>query len=120
MTLAVSRIALVRPERERSLQELLVRMAKSGQLRGRVTDAQLLGLLDQVAQAEQGHAGGAASAGAKSKITFNRRQDKSALSDDDEDDGFDAYDGRARTASSKATKSVAANNDDDDDDIFDL
>lgn len=68
LTFSVSRIALVRPERERSLQELLVRMARSGQLRGRVTDDQLLGLLDQVAQAEQSSTG----AGGKSKITVCR------------------------------------------------
>ena len=65
--MSVSRIALVRPERERSLQELLVRMARSGQLRGRVTDDQLLGLLDQVAQAEQGNSG----TSGKSKITVS-------------------------------------------------
>lgn len=63
----VSRIALVRPERARSLQELLVRMARSGQLRGRVTDDQLLSLLDQVAQAE----GASSSGGGVSKITVS-------------------------------------------------
>lgn len=66
---SVSRIALVRPERERSLQDLLVRMARSGQLRGRVTDEQLLGLLDQVAAAETANSANAA----KSKITVGNR-----------------------------------------------
>lgn len=44
----VDRIALVRPERARSIQDLLVRMAQSGQIRGRVSEDQLLGVLDQV------------------------------------------------------------------------
>lgn len=63
----VARIALVRPERERSLQELLVRMARSGQLRGRVTDEQLLSLLDQVAASESARTG----ASVKNKITVS-------------------------------------------------
>lgn len=66
---SVSRIGLVRPDRARSLQELLVRMAKSGQIRGRVSDDQLVSLLDQVAQAETRNSG-AASAN-KSKITVS-------------------------------------------------
>lgn len=61
----VARISLVRPERGRSLEDLLVRMARSGQLRGRVSDDQLLSLLDQVAEAENKQTG----AGGKSKIT---------------------------------------------------
>lgn len=40
-----------------------MRMAKGGQLRGRVTEDQLIGVLDQVEAAEKGRAGGAASGG---------------------------------------------------------
>jgi len=104
----LSRIQLVRPERARGLQELLVRMARSGQLRGRVTDEQLLSLLDQVAAAE----GGASGAQAKSKITVSRRRDKTHSDDEDDDDDF-----RPKAASSAKT---AASQADDDDDIFDL
>lgn len=44
----MSRIALVKPDRARGIEQLLMRMAQSGQLRGRVSEEQLLGVLDQV------------------------------------------------------------------------
>ncbi|CAD6585507.1 MAG: hypothetical protein CYPHOPRED_003097 [Cyphobasidiales sp. Tagirdzhanova-0007] len=118
----LARIALVRPERERSLQELLVRMARSGQLRGRVTDDQLLSLLDQVAAAEGANSGTLA----KSKITvrlsvakvavslspiqISRRRDKTASDDENDDD--------MQPKPSSRTKRAVPN--DEDDDIFDL
>lgn len=46
--IAVSRIALVRPERARGIEQLLMRMAQGGQLRGKVSEDQLIGVLDQV------------------------------------------------------------------------
>lgn len=46
--LLVARIALVNPSLSTQIEALLVRMAQSGQIRGRVSDTQLLGLLDQV------------------------------------------------------------------------
>lgn len=46
--MTVSRIALVRPEKAKSIEGLLMRMAQGGQLRGRVTEDQLIGVLDQV------------------------------------------------------------------------
>lgn len=46
-----------------------MRMARSGQIRGRVNDEQLLSLLDQVAQAESGGASGGGSS--RSKITVS-------------------------------------------------
>lgn len=45
---AVSRIALVKPDRARAIEQLLARMAQSGQLRGRVSEDQLIDVLDQV------------------------------------------------------------------------
>lgn len=44
----MNRIALVRPERARGVEDLLARMAQGGQLRGRVSEDQLIGVLDQV------------------------------------------------------------------------
>ena len=44
----VSRIALVNPQLSTQIEGILLRMAQSGQLRGRVTETQLIGLLDQV------------------------------------------------------------------------
>lgn len=46
--LLVSRIALVNPQLSNQIEGILLRMAQSGQLRGRVTETQLIGLLDQV------------------------------------------------------------------------
>ena len=47
-TSLVSRIALTRPSLARQIEELLVRMARSGQLKGKVGDTELKGLLEQV------------------------------------------------------------------------
>lgn len=44
----VSRIALVSPARSRQIESILLRMAQSGQLKSRVTEEQLIGLLEQV------------------------------------------------------------------------
>lgn len=46
--IVVSRIALVSPERSRQIESVLVRMAQGGQLRGRVSESQLIDLLEQV------------------------------------------------------------------------
>lgn len=47
----VSRISLVSPERSRQIEGILVRMAQSGQLRGKVSEEQLIELLEQVSSA---------------------------------------------------------------------
>jgi len=47
MPVSVNRIALVNPQLSTQVESILVRMAQSGQLRGRVTEQQLIGLLDQ-------------------------------------------------------------------------
>lgn len=44
----VSRIALVSPARSKEIETILLKMAQSGQLRGQVTEEQLIDLLDQV------------------------------------------------------------------------
>lgn len=46
----MSRIALVRPERAKGIEQLLMRMAQGGQLRGKVSEDQLIGVLDQVSR----------------------------------------------------------------------
>lgn len=46
--LLVARIALVSSDRARQVESLLMRMAQTGQLRGRVSEEQLIELLDQV------------------------------------------------------------------------
>ncbi|KAI0692994.1 hypothetical protein C8T65DRAFT_586147 [Cerioporus squamosus] len=44
----LARIALVSPDRARQIEAILLRMAQSGQLRGRVSEEQLIELLDQI------------------------------------------------------------------------
>ena len=46
--MAVARIALVSPQRSQQIEVILLRMAQTGQLRGRVTEEQLIDLLEQV------------------------------------------------------------------------
>jgi DNA-binding TFAR19-related protein (PDSD5 family) len=43
----VNRIALVNPQLSSQVETILMRMAQSGQLRGRISENQLIGLLDQ-------------------------------------------------------------------------
>ncbi|EPQ31539.1 uncharacterized protein PFL1_00872 [Pseudozyma flocculosa PF-1] len=73
----LSRIGLVKPQKHRQITDLLIRMAQSGQVRQRITEDQLIGLLDQVDQAGGESAGG--------KITFTRKK----TAQDDEDSDFD-------------------------------
>ncbi|PWN36985.1 DNA-binding TFAR19-related protein [Meira miltonrushii] len=76
----LSRISLVKPSKARAIQDLLIRMAQSGQVRQKVTEQQLIGLLDQVEG--QGQGGSGASSGGAGKITYTR---KKTLDDDDDD-----------------------------------
>ncbi|KAH8833945.1 PDCD5-related protein [Flagelloscypha sp. PMI_526] len=74
----LSRISLVSPERSQQVESILLRMAQSGQIRGKVSESQLIDLLDQVEQAQ----GGGSSSAKKSTIVFQRRKQ-------DFDDDFD-------------------------------
>ncbi|KAG7086553.1 hypothetical protein E1B28_002502 [Marasmius oreades] len=70
----LSRISLVSPERSRQIEGILLRMIQSGQLRGRVSENQLIELLEQIESA-QGQ-----STTKKSTIVYQRRKD---FDDDD-------------------------------------
>jgi len=72
----LNRIALVNPQLSAQVESILVRMAQSGQLRARVSEQQLIGLLDQ-ADGQQN-----AVTAKKGAIVFQRRKD---LDDDDWD-----------------------------------
>ncbi|KAI0082881.1 DNA-binding TFAR19-related protein [Panus rudis PR-1116 ss-1] len=74
----LSRIALVSPERSRQIEGILLRMAQTGQLRGRVSEEQLIQLLEQ---ADEAQSKGTAKTGS---IVFQRR--KGAFDDDDDFD----------------------------------
>ncbi|KAH7341005.1 PDCD5-related protein [Rhizoctonia solani] len=70
----LARISLVRPALSGQVEQILLRMAQTGQLRGRVTEQQLIGLLEQ-AEESQGKA-------APKKVVYQRRK---GLDDDDFD-----------------------------------
>ncbi|CAO1637571.1 unnamed protein product [Parajaminaea phylloscopi] len=74
----LSRISLVKPQKAQGITNLLIQMAQSGQIRSRINEAQLIGLLEQV---EASSGDGAGDRG--SKITYSRK--KAALLDDDDD-----------------------------------
>lgn len=65
---SVSRINLTRPQLSRQVQSILLRMAQGGQLRGKVSDDQLVGLLEQA----QGIQNGGSSGGGGGKIVVSR------------------------------------------------
>ncbi|AXA49371.1 programmed cell death protein 5 [Malassezia restricta] len=71
----LSRIALVKPQKADAISDILLRMAQSGQVRQRVTEDQLILLLDQLDQASAHESG---------KITVTRKKTL-----DDEDDDWD-------------------------------
>jgi len=71
----LSRIALVNPNLSNQMEGILLRMAKSGQLRQRVTEEQLIGLLEQATE-------GQGKASTKKGISFQRRK----VANDDDDD----------------------------------
>ncbi|TFL07790.1 PDCD5-related protein, partial [Pterulicium gracile] len=71
----LSRISMVSSERAQQIEGILMRMAQSGQLKGRVTEAQLIDLLEQMENA------GGQKAAKKSNIVYSRRRDF----DDDDD-----------------------------------
>ncbi|CAE6422283.1 unnamed protein product [Rhizoctonia solani] len=70
----LARISLVRPALSGQIEQILLRMAQTGQLRGRVTEQQLIGLLEQ-AEESQGKA-------VPKKVVYQRRKE---LDDDDFD-----------------------------------
>ncbi|GJE87925.1 DNA-binding protein [Phanerochaete sordida] len=72
----LSRIALVSQDRARQIEAILLRMAQTGQLRGRVTEEQLIDLLEK--------ADDASSKGKPHKTTVVFQRRKGAF--DDEDD----------------------------------
>ncbi|RUS13194.1 PDCD5-related protein [Endogone sp. FLAS-F59071] len=72
----VARIQMVKAEKARAVEDLLIRMAQGGQLRQKITETQLIDLLGQINEQEKG--------AKETKIVYNRRR-----FDDDEDDEYD-------------------------------
>ena len=69
----LARISLVRPALSGKVEQILLRMAQTGQLRGRVTEQQLIGLLEQAEESQGKNA---------PKVVYQRRKE---LDDDDFD-----------------------------------
>jgi len=78
----IQRMKLVRAEKARSVEDSLIRAATTGQLRGKVTEEQLIAMLEQIGGGggEEGGEGGK-----KKGITIQRRKHF----DDDDDDNDD-------------------------------
>ncbi|ORZ22809.1 PDCD5-related protein [Lobosporangium transversale] len=68
----LSRIAIVKPDKARAVEDLLIRMAQGGQVRSKITETQLIELLEQVNQQTK----------SETKIVYNRRR----YDDSDDDD----------------------------------
>ena len=62
-TPAVARIALVKPEKARAIEDMIIGAARKGALKEKVSEDSLIGLLEQVNEQTQ----------ATSKISFQRR-----------------------------------------------
>ncbi|EIN08040.1 hypothetical protein PUNSTDRAFT_36994, partial [Punctularia strigosozonata HHB-11173 SS5] len=77
-----ARVALANPERSRQIESILLRMAQTGQLRGRVSEEQLIELLEQARSsytaAEEAQSKTSAK---KATIVYQRRKE---LDDDDD------------------------------------
>ena len=72
----LANIAVVKPEKAEKLQQLLIQNAQRGKVQGKVTESQMIDLLEQVSEAEVKPA---------TTISFSRKR----FDDDDLDDlGF--------------------------------
>jgi programmed cell death protein 5 len=71
----VGRIQMVKADKARAVEDLLIRMAQSNQLRSKVTEKQLIDLLGQINQQD--------STSSQTRIVYNRRQY------DDSDEEYD-------------------------------
>ncbi|KAK3819500.1 MAG: PDCD5-related protein [Benniella sp.] len=70
----LSRVAMVKPEKARAVEDMLIQLAQSGRLQSKVNEDRVIDLLGQLSEQTQ----------SKTKITFQRRGDYS-----DDDDDFD-------------------------------
>ncbi|RUP44622.1 PDCD5-related protein [Jimgerdemannia flammicorona] len=73
----LSRIQMVKADKARAVEDLLIRMAQGGQLRQKINEAQLIDLLGQINEQEKG--------AKETKIVYNRRR----FDDDEEEEEYD-------------------------------
>ncbi|KAI9312948.1 PDCD5-related protein [Dichotomocladium elegans] len=72
----LARIQMVKADKARAVEDLLLRLAQSNQLRNKVSEQQLIDLLGQINQQEP--------SASQTRIVYNRRR-----FDDDSDDEYD-------------------------------
>ncbi|KAI9136471.1 PDCD5-related protein [Paraphysoderma sedebokerense] len=70
----LSRIEMVKPQKARSVEDLLLNMARSGQLRGKISEKELIDLLENISEGEREKK--------EVKVVYNRRR----FDDSDEED----------------------------------
>ncbi|KAJ3172393.1 hypothetical protein HDU87_007897 [Geranomyces variabilis] len=68
----LARIKIVKSDKARAVEDLLIRMAQSGQIRSKVNNQTLIGLLEQINEAQS----------KETKIVYNRRRDDDSSDDD--------------------------------------
>ena len=76
----LKRLNLVRKDKARAVEDSLVKAAMSGQLKNKVTDEQLIQMLEQVGGGEGGEGGG------RKAVQVQRRNYGMESDDDDNDD----------------------------------
>lgn len=77
----LSRLALVKKDKARAVEDSLIRGATNGKLQGKVTDEQLKLMLEQISGGDDSNA---SSGGGKKGVVIQRR--KYGLEDDDDND----------------------------------
>ena len=80
----MKRLALTRKEKARAVEDSLINAATNGRLGGKVTEEQLIQMLEQISGEDTSTA---ASNGNKGKVNIQRR--KYGMDDDDDDDNDD-------------------------------
>ncbi|KAK6094826.1 hypothetical protein MT418_005098 [Batrachochytrium dendrobatidis] len=68
----LARIKMVKGDKARAVEDMLIRMAQTGQIRGKVGESQLIDLLEQINTHQQ----------SSTKITYNRRRDEHSDEED--------------------------------------
>ncbi|EEY63116.1 uncharacterized protein PITG_14768 [Phytophthora infestans T30-4] len=75
----LARIAIVKPEKARAIEDMVIQMAQRGQLAAKIDEDKLIDLLNQVGVNEEKQ---------RTKVTMKRRTYFSDEDDDDDDDDF--------------------------------
>ncbi|ETI53334.1 hypothetical protein, variant 3 [Phytophthora nicotianae] len=75
----VARIAIVKPEKARAIEDMVIQMAQRGQLAAKIDEDKLIDLLNQVGVTEEKQ---------RTKVTMKRRTYFSDEDNDDDDDDF--------------------------------